>query len=144
MSDAQDTAKSALVCLVFLTKIEDICDKCVSNNNYQQLDATIKTHPDNGVLSFVLVIDNAITATMKRQAKLNQDNFSDVIREYNRDVFNTKNDKLLILWLGILCKLTNNTDSCKSMKKNLYQYLEGLLRETFAKDNVFEKLFVSS
>lgn len=134
--------KAALVCLVFLTKIDDVCDRVVFEGHYRWLDPTIKAHNDTVVLSFILVINNAITATMKRQNTLNSERFYDVVMQYYQDVISTKNEKLLILWLSVLCKLTNDPDSCVSMHGYLYAHLDNLLREYYYNEPVFDKLFV--
>ena len=50
--------------------------------------------------------------------------------------------ELLILWLSVLCKLTNDPDSCVSMHGYLYAHLDNLLREYYYNEPVFDKLFV--
>lgn len=139
-----DVTRAALVCLVFLTKIDDTCEKSVQSGLYRWLDPCIRSHNDTMVLSYIFVIENAITATMRRQNKLNEERFYDVVMQYHPEVVATKNEKLLILWLGVLCKLTNSKDSCESLLAYLYPTLDGLLREHYYNEPVFEKLYVPS
>lgn len=131
-----------MVCLVLMTKQDSICDKCVFNGLYRWLDHAIKAHNDNVILSFSLVIENALTATMKRQIKLNEERLYDVVMPYHEDVTKAKNEKLLILWLSILCRLTNDNAACDSIMEALHQKLDALIREHYYSEPVFEKIYV--
>jgi hypothetical protein len=132
-----------MICLVLMTKQDSICDKCVFGGLYRWLDHAIKAHNDNVIMSFSLVIENALTATMKRQIKLNEERLYDVVMPYHEDVVKSKNEKLLILWLSILCKLTNDEAACESIICALYQTLDALLREHYYNEPVFEKIYVT-
>jgi ribosomal protein S6 len=131
-----------MVCLVLLTKQDGVCDKVVFDGHYRWLDPAITQHNDNVILSFSLVIENALTATMKRQIRLNEEMLYDVVMKYQGEVTKNKNDKLLILWLSVLCKLTNSEPACESLMANLYLALDALIREHYYNEPVFEKFYV--
>lgn len=131
-----------MVCLVLLAKQDSICDKIVFDGHYRWLDPTIRQHNDNVILSFSLVIENALTATMKRQIKLNEERLYDVVMQYQEDVTKNKNDKLLILWLSVLCKLTNSEAACENIMCYLYPALDSLIREHYYNEPLFEKFYV--
>lgn len=131
-----------MVCLVLLTKQDSICDKVVFDGHYRWLDPAIRQHNDNVILSFSLVIENALTATMKRQIKLNEERLYDVVTQYQEDVTKSKNDKLLMLWLSVLCKLTNSDAACENIMSYLYPALDGLIREHYYNEPLFEKFYV--
>lgn len=94
------------------------------------------------VLTCTLVVENALTATMKRQIKLNEERLYSVVMQYHEDVVNSKSEKVLILWLSILCKLTNDETACTNIIDFLYQTLYGLLRENYYNEAIFEKIYV--
>lgn len=132
-----------MVCLILLTKMEDIADKVVFTGLYRWMDPALKKHNDNTLLSYLLVIANSITATLKRQIKLTEERYYEVAMQYHQEVIQSKNEKLLMLWLGVLCRLTNSIESCNTFMDYLYPYLDGQLREFYYNEPVFEKFYVN-
>lgn len=108
-----DDLKNALICLFLICKIDDIAEKAVFSNHYQSLDQVAKNNNDGTVLSYVLVIDNILTSSIRRQRHLVDNNFHTEVSQYFSKVEAAGKDKLLIIWVGILCKLTNSDISCK-------------------------------
>jgi hypothetical protein len=89
------------------------------------------------------VIDNILTSSIRRQRHLVDNNFHTEVSQYFQKVEAAGKDKLLIIWVGILCKLTNSEISCKYLLSHNFQQIVALLKKHQENDAVFEKIFVS-
>lgn len=138
----KDVVKPALVCLFLMCKLDDVATNAVFNNYYKSLDDVLKKHEDKSVLSYSLVISNILTSNIRRQKHLIDNGFHAVIGQYLQRVLDTGKDKLLIIWIGILCKLTNSDLSCKHFLDNSFNELHQLSETYFEQDTIFEKIYV--
>lgn len=137
-----EEVKAALICLFFMCKINDIAEKTVFRDFYTSLDDCVQNYDDNTILSYVLVIENILSATIRRQHHLINGGFHRTVATYYDKVIAADKEKLLIIWVSILCKLTNSEQSCSYFLVNIFEKLFILAQAYFENPVIFERLYV--